>query len=281
MQVSVKPYYTISSVVLLQQHGLDKQVIDDSVRLNILLDIPPSALPALFLLLGAIKNNYLFSLPASLISDYEMLKAQLPGYYILASLDNFYGNGDTIIPVLWDQPVQTDTNTDIIRDYFLKQGTTNVQLPFFNRYQTGLQQAASCLFYAFDVHTYDTGVHVFHPITIIAFATAITDLVTFNECTGLIKNNADSNHVSKNYVEKNIYEEEIKNWQQRALLYRNFLSLSKSVQQKEYYDVLDWYHKEYETLPLWYKRLGHIIKVIMGKRSLRSLFNDNTKKYKD
>lgn len=42
-----------------------------------------------------------------------------------------------------------------------------------------------------------------------------------------------------------------------------------------------YYHYEYEILPLWYKRFGHIIKVIMGKRSLRSLFNDRVKKYKN
>ncbi len=43
----------------------------------------------------------------------------------------------------------------------------------------------------------------------------------------------------------------------------------------------NYYTNEYEILPLWYKRFGHIIKVLYGKRSLRSLFNDNVKKYKD
>jgi len=36
--------------------------------------------------------------------------------------------------------------------------------------------------------------------------------------------------------------------------------------------IIDWYNKEYEILPLWYKRFGHIIKVIMGKRKFKSLF---------
>lgn len=40
------------------------------------------------------------------------------------------------------------------------------------------------------------------------------------------------------------------------------------------------YHYEYEILPLWYKRLGHVIKVLMGKRTLRSLFDDNVTKYR-
>jgi len=32
--------------------------------------------------------------------------------------------------------------------------------------------------------------------------------------------------------------------------------------------IQDWYNKEYEVLPLWYKRIGHIIKILTGKRSL-------------
>jgi hypothetical protein len=45
--------------------------------------------------------------------------------------------------------------------------------------------------------------------------------------------------------------------------------------------IKKFYHYEYEILPTWYKRFGHIIKVIIGKRTFRSLFNDNVKKYKD
>ena len=36
--------------------------------------------------------------------------------------------------------------------------------------------------------------------------------------------------------------------------------------------ILSWYEKEYEVLPLWYKRFGHIIKVMTGKRSFKSLY---------
>lgn len=43
---------------------------------------------------------------------------------------------------------------------------------------------------------------------------------------------------------------------------------------KELEDILEFYHREYEVLPLWYKRVGHILKVIMGKRSFKSLFSD-------
>jgi hypothetical protein len=46
-------------------------------------------------------------------------------------------------------------------------------------------------------------------------------------------------------------------------------------------EIQDFYNREYETLPLWYKRLGHIVKVLSGKRTFRSLFRDDVKKYKD
>lgn len=39
-------------------------------------------------------------------------------------------------------------------------------------------------------------------------------------------------------------------------------------------ELLKWYHEQYEVLPVWYKRFGHIIKVFTGKRTLRSLFKD-------
>lgn len=49
---------------------------------------------------------------------------------------------------------------------------------------------------------------------------------------------------------------------------------------KQIKEIADFYFYEYEILPLWYKRFGHIIKVLTGKRTIRSLFNDNVKKYK-
>ncbi len=42
-----------------------------------------------------------------------------------------------------------------------------------------------------------------------------------------------------------------------------------------------YYNREYEILPLWYKRFGHILKVLTGKRTFRSLFRDDVKKHKN
>ena len=54
-----------------------------------------------------------------------------------------------------------------------------------------------------------------------------------------------------------------------------------NMQKKQTADNVEWYYNEYEILPTWYKRFGHVIKVLMGKRTFRSLFSDKVKKYKD
>lgn len=41
-------------------------------------------------------------------------------------------------------------------------------------------------------------------------------------------------------------------------------------------EILAWYRKEYEVLPGWYKKFGHIIKVFKGKRTFKSLFKEQS-----
>jgi hypothetical protein len=43
----------------------------------------------------------------------------------------------------------------------------------------------------------------------------------------------------------------------------------------------NYYNNEYEVLPLWFKRLGHVVKALMGKRSFKSLYSDKVKKYRE
>jgi hypothetical protein len=59
------------------------------------------------------------------------------------------------------------------------------------------------------------------------------------------------------------------------------IEVIRSKYKDDYEQLIKWYHNEYEILPLWFKRLGHIVKVLMGRRSFRSLFYDHVKKYKD
>ena len=46
--------------------------------------------------------------------------------------------------------------------------------------------------------------------------------------------------------------------------------LEIALNQKETENILDFYHKQYEVLPLWYKRFGHLIKIILGKRKFKN-----------
>lgn len=76
-----------------------------------------------------------------------------------------------------------------------------------------------------------------------------------------------------------------------SLVNQHTATLSELSGQKQYIELLrsdhqareiqEYYDREYEVLPLWYKRLGHIIKVLAGKRTFRSLYRDDVKKYKD
>ncbi|HTE27554.1 hypothetical protein [Flavitalea sp.] len=59
------------------------------------------------------------------------------------------------------------------------------------------------------------------------------------------------------------------------------IGVIRSKYKDDYENLFKWYHNEYEILPLWYKRFGHILKVILGRRSFRSLFSDDVKKYKN
>ncbi|RIJ34023.1 glycosyltransferase [Pontibacter oryzae] len=42
-------------------------------------------------------------------------------------------------------------------------------------------------------------------------------------------------------------------------------------------EIKEWYHKEYEVLPIWYKRIGHVIKAFQGNRSFKSLLKKTEK----
>ena len=282
MQVPVNPYYTISARLLLQNTGSIPEMAP-AIRINILLNISKVQFPDLFLILGTIKNNFLISLPAGVVSDQQLLVSILPECYLLSSLDNFSLAAGNILPIIAEEALLPgNKNTDLIQNYFLEQGTRPWQFPNFSLQQTVPQQTANCSFNVFCPVSNNEDIETIFPdATIIAFAAGIADITAFNKYTALVKTYTSPDFFSTTFIEKKLHEEELQNWQQRALLYRSFLSLSKSVQQKEYYDVLDWYKKEYEALPLWYKRFGHIIKVLMGKRSFRSLFNDKFKKNTD
>jgi hypothetical protein len=94
-------------------------------------------------------------------------------------------------------------------------------------------------------------------------------------------------HNTKEYAEAEfLYHKQREIEECRHQLYlrsvsENNTQLYLSIQKEERANGLKWYYHEYEILPVWYKKFGHIIKVLMGKRSFKSLFSDKVKKYKD
>lgn len=72
-------------------------------------------------------------------------------------------------------------------------------------------------------------------------------------------------------------EREMLNEQNGSL--QELLRLSSQHDEVNY--ILRWYRNEYEILPLWWKRAGQALKVLLGKRSFRSLYDKTAKKYKD
>ncbi len=74
--------------------------------------------------------------------------------------------------------------------------------------------------------------------------------------------------------------EEINLELQRCEKEKKDLQTYLSIQKGESKYLLQWYNRQYEVLPLWYKQFGHIVKVLTGKRTLKSLFKDDVNKYK-
>jgi regulator of replication initiation timing len=74
-------------------------------------------------------------------------------------------------------------------------------------------------------------------------------------------------------LQNSILEEENEYLKRELGHYKIFNKQLKEQDESE--RILRFYHKEYEQLPLWYKRLGHVIKVILGKRKLSSLYKKN------
>jgi len=299
MMIPLKQYFTVSPSLLLS-YGNNTSSMSEMINLNIFLNDPRLLTSVFFTKVSSLKNNYIFSLSNNLVRDNNILKDILPKLYLLSALNLVSKKNEIIIPIFFDLPNKSEIiNTDIITSYFRAQGFENVELPFFDYYNTkdGIQNKERCSFFIYPSNSQSNTNHLFldkpteqnlSHLTIIAFEEEISDSGLFDELIHQIINFAGNNLISltlddlsKYYIEKEVFEEEEKLWKNRVLLYKNFLSLSKRVQQKEYYEVLKWYHNEYENLPLWYKRFGHIVKVLMGKRSFRSLFSDNVKKYKD
>lgn len=69
------------------------------------------------------------------------------------------------------------------------------------------------------------------------------------------------------YFNNNIQTEfKLKKLQNKFSIQQELLDLRNG--STEVTDILSFYHREYEALPLWYKRFGHILKFLLGRKKL-------------
>ncbi|GAB2533629.1 glycosyltransferase [Rufibacter soli] len=75
-------------------------------------------------------------------------------------------------------------------------------------------------------------------------------------------------------AEVSFYEEQLTEFKEKhdSLSFQYNEVINKfSFYEENYYELKKWYHKEYEVLPVWYKRIGHIIKALKGEKTFKSL----------
>lgn len=219
--------------------------------------------------------NFIFSLPDDILNS--EINSLLPSLYTLFTLSGCFGECNNSIPVFLSVP-GSQVNIQNIKDYFLLQGEKNITFTIFE--PADLQVKNTTLL------TNTTQLKKLDEDQIQQYISLkISQIIlSSGNCPQLEMIKKENKYVDlflritslNNTASWNQHESEL--WQNRAKLYLSFIALGKEVAQKEYYDIKEWYHQEYETLPLWFKRLGHIVKVLMGKRSFKSLFSDNVKK---
>ncbi|MFL5745332.1 MAG: hypothetical protein ACJ751_11735 [Niastella sp.] len=185
--------------------------------------------------------------------------------------------------------------TLLLRTYFQKQGMPEMDLlpfhtetgsaPFFihlnARQQTALNSEQE---FSTWYNNYLCGSYNFYDSFIIKKAPSQINKQVLQYLNVLNSNAQTANPYLLNHLRelKQIKSDNIKlnqvNEQQKKELeiLKELFNINAAHNEMEY--VLQFYHKEYEVLPLWYKRFGHIIKFLMGKRSFKSLFSDKHKK---
>lgn len=288
MEFELKKYYTIEARLF---NGFDDSqdfVFDKSIHLNILLNDGSCFSPNLFKIIGTLPNSFMLSLYSKNLSD-EKLKLILPKLFILSCLNpSLFADQNTITIAIINNSLQNEDaiNTAQISNYFNGQGNYNIFFPTFNIDKTnnGIQIVGNNIL-MFDNTplplnlsmelNFSTNIiiHFFEKINSVKDFAKKIDEISLKMLPKIISPQSLEDY----FINKKLVDLEINLWKQRVELYQSFLVLSKTVQEKEYYDVLNWYHKEYEALPTWYKRVGHLIKVVLGKRSFKSLFTKTTK----
>lgn len=282
----VRLYYTINASLLVERNKDSFNI--ENAKLNVFVNKETDFSPPLYKVLASLESEYIVSLSASLLQDRSVLPGLLAKLYLLVVL-NQSSTGKKIMPIFSNVGDQEPSlNIEKIQTYLNQQGLCDLKLPVFDYSANGIQTIDNCSLFVMPGQSTDlpgdlSKNNEYGTTMIIASREEITDLTVIADLNKQIisDNNNLNTDISPFSIEKEEFEIERELWKKRTLLYQEFLSLGKKVQEKEYHDIVNWYHQEYEILPLWYKRFGHILKVLLGKRTFKSLYRDDVKKYKD
>jgi hypothetical protein len=249
--------------------------IDMETGINILLDTDELDIKRIFKYISRSNHNYIFSLSDNLLKSNNM-GALLPDLYLLFTLSASFRKCQNRIPVL-QASNEALPGLQEIRNYFSLQGEQLSEFTLFNSPHSQVQNNTLLLNRNDLIMLDDKRMN--------AYLALKPDQLILLDNTASINAINQENPYAKILLEimaltndQNCSMQCAALWQKRATLYLSFIALGKKVGEQEYYDLKTWYHNEYEVLPLWYKRMGHIIKVLTGKRSFRSLFTDKIKK---
>ena len=273
------PYSVISNGGLQSCHSLKQ------IGANILIDSKEIDLKLIVEYVSKFDYPVIFSF-ADIIINSDNSDVILSQYYTLFTLFP-NSNNNRSIPVFTNDTESQAGAQEIIR-YFKKQGQADVKLVFFEldkvQVKENILMTDVSLLRQFDgdklADYYDKAVSrvILLPVNSVG---ELKDKLT------LLKSIPGDNQHTKLFFaitalrrNSNWVEKQSRLWQQRAKLYLSFVHISKKLDKNQYYELQKWYNNEYEVLPIWYKRLGHVIKVITGKRTFRSLFDDSAKKHK-
>jgi hypothetical protein len=246
---------------------------------NILLDTTAFDIAVIVTFARRNKIKYLFSLSSHMLRDIP--DETLTKIYTLLTLSDNCGEATQSIPLF-----NVSESSKRLEDFFKQQGEHAVKIvntePGTNSVQNSIlfcDRAHIESLLENDLKNYLTRqiekIIVWHDDAVQTDKTVWRTFATLtkgNTVAAMLFTTVAQNSTAEQYRHQSLL------WQQRAALYLSFISLGKRISQDAYYGIKDWYTTEYEVLPLWYKRFGHIIKVFMGKRSLKSLFDDDLKK---
>jgi hypothetical protein len=260
------------------------QIVSDSsmiatkeIGINIFIDSCNIELTSMINFLRSIQFNYIFSLSGDIL-DPANIATVLPKLYTLFTLSGCFHNCINYVPVFINTNEKYAASPELIKRYFQSQGNSDIEflilsssptLPVIKNNILILEYSQLETFNESNLEKYND--LSLQQVLLISHHTQ-SKSNNLQEIESVINSNRFLKEFlkqvrSKIEISRQLYETDL--WKKRAGLYYSFIGLSKKVGENQYYDILKWYNDEYEVLPVWYKRVGHIIKYITGKKKLR------------